>query len=156
MSENMVAVIVSIFLIGINLIAFVYFALIIYNNIKTKRQQIKRIKNLELNKCKGPHSWISMNIEGSQAHVCRDCYFSPKYDSFVKEIFVKEAVYKEQFDSDYKKYFDQKVQEIAAIHNLPLDQVADIGEKIIKIKQDFSLQYIKKIIDELNHDTEKK
>lgn len=156
MSEFNLQVFLLIAFFLINLIAFVYFSKVLYKNFKLRRQQINRLKKLEENKCKGPHSWISMEVDGSQTHVCRDCYFSPKHDMFVKEYFVKEAVYSEQFDLDYKKYFDEKVQEIAQAYGISGDKIIEINDKVTHIKQEFSLQYLKKMLQEVSQDLEKK
>jgi hypothetical protein len=97
-----------------------------------------------------------MSVEGSKTHVCRDCYFSPKHDTFVKEFFVKEAVYTEQFDLDYKKYLDEKAEEMAQKYGISKENIIEINNKINELKQEFSLNYFKKIIQELVEDSEKK
>jgi hypothetical protein len=148
---------ILVIIILINLILFVYFAKVLYINIKSRIQINTKIKDLEKNKCKGPHAWINMSIEpGSKTHVCRTCYFSPKHDTFVKDFFVKEAVYAEQFEKDYKKYFDEKVQEISNSYNISVEEITEINEKVNKIKQDFSLEYLKKMIQDLDKSLEKK
>lgn len=156
MFERMLEVSIMFFLILVNVIGFVYFSVVIYNNFKKNREQNKRLKKLESNKCQGPHSWINMNVDGSKTHVCRECFFSPKHDTFVKENFVKEAVYMEQFDLEYKEYFNKKIQEIAIFYNISTDKLVEIGEKIIEIKKDFASEYVKKMIEEMNQSLEKK
>jgi len=156
MFERMLEVSIMFFLILVNVIGFVYFSVVIYNNFKTKREQNKRLKKLESNKCQGPHSWVSVSVEGSKTHVCRHCYFSPKHDAFVKEFFVKEAIYTEQFDLDYKKYLDEKVQEMVQKYGISKENIIEINDKINELKQEFSLKYLKKMVQELTEDSEKK
>jgi hypothetical protein len=156
MLEQFIATSIFVILLLVNLVAFVFFAKVLYKNFKLKKQQIKRFKELESNKCKGPHTWLAMTVEGSQTHVCRECYFSPTHDTFVKEYYVKEALYTQQFEADYKKYFDEKVQEIAQAYNISSEKIVEINEKVTNIKQDFSLQYLKKLLQELEQDSEKK
>lgn len=156
MSEQTMGIILGTFLILLNLIAFVFFSRILYKNFKSKRQQIERLKKLESNKCKGPHIWLTMSVEGSQTHVCRECYFAPKHDTFVKEYYVKEAIYTEQFNTDYKKYLDEKIQTMVEMYGISSEKIIEINEKISQIKKEFSLQYLKKMLEELNQDTEKK
>lgn len=152
MSETILVIVIL-----VNLILFVYFAKVLYINIKSKIQINKKIKDLEKNKCKGPHSWVNMEIEpGSKTHVCRTCYFSPKHDTFVKDVFVKDAVHAEQFEKDYKKYFDEKIQEISNTYNISVEEITQINEKVNKIKKDFSLEYLKKMIQDLDKSLEKK
>ena len=156
MSEQLVGVSLSVFLVLVNLIAFVYFSKVLYKSFKLKRQQIKKLKELEANKCKGPHTWLTMTVKSSQTHVCRECYFSPTHDTFVKEYYVKEAIYTQQFEADYKKYLDEKVQEMALFYGIDGEEIIEINEKIVQIKQEFSLQYLKKMIQEMSQDLEKK
>lgn len=156
MSEFNLQVFLLIAFLLINMIAFVYFSKVLYKNFKLRKEQINRFKKLEANKCKGPHTWISMEVDSSQTHVCRDCYFSPKHDTFVKEYYVKEAIYSEQFDLDYKKYFNEKVQEMVQVYGIPSDKIIEINEKVTQIKQEFSLQYLKKMLQEISQDSEKK
>ncbi len=156
MSEKNLGILIFTFLIAVNLAGLVYFSVVIYKNIKLRRQQAKKISELESNKCKGPHSWISMTVDGPKTHVCKKCYFSPKHDGFVKESFVQEAIHAEQFDIQYKEYFDKKIQEIAFFYNMPIDKLAEIGEKILQIKKDFAFEYIKKMMEEASQDLEKK
>lgn len=156
MFERMLEISIMFFLILVNVIGFVYFSVVIYNNFKKNREQNKRLKKLESNKCQGPHSWINMTVEGSKTHVCRDCYFSPRHDSFVKEFFVKEAIYTEQFDLDYKKYIDEKIQEMAQNYEISKENIIEINDKLNQLRQEFSLQYLKKMIQGLTEDSEKK
>ena len=156
MSEQFVGVSLPVFLVLVNLIAFVYFSKVLYKSFKLKIQQIKKFKELTAKKCRGPHIWLTIPIEGSQTHVCRECYFAPKHDTFVKEYYVKEAIYTQQFEADYKKHLDEKVQEMALFYGIDGEEIIEINEKIVQIKQEFSLQYIKKIIQEMSQDLEKK
>lgn len=156
MSEQFMTTSLLVFLLLVNLIAFVYFAKVLYRNFKLKRQQIKKFKELEAKKCKGPHIWLTMSVEGSQTHVCRECYFAPKHDTFVKEYYVKEAIYTQQFEADYKKYLDEKVQEMVLFYGISGEKIIEINEKVVQIKQEFSLQYLKKMLQELGQDLEKK
>jgi hypothetical protein len=155
MSEKNLGILIFTFLIIINLAGFIYFSIIIYKNIKLRRQQAKKINELESKKCKGPHSWINMSVDGSRTHVCKKCYFSPSHDGFVKQSFVQEAIYTEQFDIQYKEYFDKKIQELAFFYEMPIDKLAEIGEKIIQIKKDFAFEYIKKMMEEVSQGVEK-
>jgi hypothetical protein len=156
MSEKLLGISLVVFLILINLSAFIYFSMAVYKNISFTIQQNKRFKKLQSNKCKGPHSWVNMSVDGTKTHVCRECFFSPKHDTFVKENFVKEAIHMEQFDLEYKEYFNKKIQEIAIFYNMPTDKLVEIGEKIIEIKKEFASEYIKKMIEEMNQSLEKK
>jgi hypothetical protein len=156
MSEQFAGVSLSVFLVLVNLIAFVYFTKVLYGRFKLKIQQIKKFKLLAAKKCKGPHIWLTISVEGSQTHVCRECYFAPKHDTFVKEYYVKEAIYTQQFEADYKKYLDKKVQEMALFYGIDGEEIIEINEKIVQIKQEFSLQYLKKMIQEMSQDLEEK
>lgn len=143
------ASILYIFLILINLVGSV----LVFRSFLKAREKYKKqkdhYKKLETNKCKGPHSWISMTVEGEKTHVCRQCCWSPKHENFVKDFFVKDAIYSEQFDAEYKKFFDEKIQEISTQYGISVETITQIEEKIYKIKQEFSVQYLKKMLDEL-------
>lgn len=128
----------------------------VHRNFKTRLKNAKKLERLEANKCKGPHSWINMTVEDSKTHVCRDCYFSPKHDTFVKEFYVKEAIHTEQFESEYKKFFEEKIQEIVATYGISSEKIIEINKKVVQIKQDFSLQYLKKMIENLDQELGKK
>lgn len=137
-------------LVLINAAGFFYFLRSFLKFRQKYKKANSHYKKLETNKCKGPHSWISIVVESEKTHVCRHCYWSPKHENFVKEVFVKDAIYSEQFDAEYKKYFDEKVQQLSVEYGMSAEKIAEIEGKVYKIKQDFSVQYLKKMMDELN------
>jgi hypothetical protein len=144
------ASLIYIFLIVINLAGFIYFLRAFLRARKKYKTQKEHIQKLEANKCKGPHSWISIMVEGEKTHVCRHCYWTPKHETFVKEMFVKDAIYSEQFDAEYKKYLDDKIQELSVEYGISAEKIAEIEARVYKIKQEFSIQYLKKMMEELN------
>ena len=58
-------------LLVLNLILFVYFTKKVLNRLKKVKDNYKKIESLEKNKCKGPHSWISVIIKGIKTPACK-------------------------------------------------------------------------------------
>lgn len=116
---------------------------------KTVREFKEEKAKLESNKCEGAHNWIEMKIMGQKTHVCRDCYWSPKYDAFVMKFFVDAEVERMEFEEGLKRYKQQRIEELAAKYFIETDDLKIVAEEILKIKRDFTTQHLDKKIKEL-------
>jgi len=141
--------IVMISLIAAQAVLAFYFIKKIIININKIRQTSKKIKQLIQNKCKAPHEWVGVVVNNSKTHVCKICYWCPSHESFVKESYVKEAIYTEEFDKKYKKYMNEKMQIISQEYNLNIDEVVEIDKKLDQAKRSFSMEHLKKMLEEL-------
>jgi hypothetical protein len=115
---------------------------------KMRKNQIKEFKELEKNKCAGPHSWIKMKIGGENTHVCKDCYWCPSVEGFIKPHFVRAELKQAEFNSELDKYFKQKIEEISSENNMETDKLLKINEEISKIKKDFTTKWLEKCLSE--------
>ena len=122
----------------------------IYREI-VKRQK-ERMKELEKNKFEGPHSWIDMEINGETTHVCKDGYFSPKNDAFVKEEAVKAHLHHIEYEKAKEKNRIKRLGEIASKHGISRDVIKDVYEDIINIRKDFDVQWLDKKLAEILSD----
>jgi len=120
---------------------------IIRRNLIKKFNQEK--SELEANKCKGAHNWIDMEIMGENTHVCRDCYWSPKHEEFVRKMFVNAEIQRQEFLKELEKYKEQRIEELAAKYFMEVDDLKIVAEEILKIKKDFTTQHLDKKIKEL-------
>lgn len=116
---------------------------------KTRKKLIKQLAELEEKKCKGPHSWIDMAIMGEQTHVCQDCNFSPKHDTFVKEYFVKAELEAIKFKKEMKEYRQKRMDEISEKHDLGHEKLKEISDEVINIEKNFTIKYLSKKIKEM-------
>lgn len=124
--------------------------------LKDSKKIKKQIEELEKNKCKGPHKWININVENKNTHVCRECYWCPSYESYIKKVFVDAEIKKEKFEEDMESYKKQKLLEIQEKYGLKEEDVKDIYNKIINIKKDFTLKEMENFLKEIeNKNTEK-
>ena len=125
----------------------------IYTIVTIKRKFKKKIrdklKKLNENKCKGPHSWVNVPVSGEETHVCKDCYYTPKYDSFVDEQLFKAELDRRQFDKDLEEYKKERFRDVAEKFGLELIVIEGIYDEIIEIKKDFSIQYMDNFIKDL-------
>lgn len=121
------------------------------------RKVVKEFKKekaeLEANKCTGAHNWIEMDIMGEKTHVCRDCYWSPKHEEFVRKIFVDAELERMEFESELEKYKTQRIEELAAKYLMEPDDLKIVAEEILKIKKDFTAQHLDKKLRELLGDS---
>lgn len=117
---------------------------------KYAKQLKKERKELEDNKCKGAHNWIQMQIGLEKTHVCQDCCWSPKHESFIKKFYVNAEIESIKFEENLEKYKQKKIEELAAKYFMEADDLKIVAEEILKIKKDFTVEYLDKKIKELN------
>lgn len=110
------------------------------NQIKKERQE------LEEKKCKDTHNWFEMEIMGEKTHVCRDCYWTPKHETFVKKFYVKAEIERMEFEKNLQKYKTQKIEELAAKYFMEPDDLKIVAEEILSIKKDFSIKYLEEYL----------
>jgi hypothetical protein len=122
---------------------------IIYDNYKKTKKIKEQFKELESNKCKGPHSWIDIEVMKEKTHVCSKCYWSPKHNTFVKKMFVDAEIQYKKFEEELEKYKQQRIEQLAAKYFMEPDDLKIVAEEILKIKKDFTTQYLDKKIKEL-------
>lgn len=113
------------------------------NQIKKERQE------LEEKKCKGAHNWFEMEIMGEKTHVCRDCYWTPKHETFVKKFYVKAEIERVEFEKNLQKYKTQKIEELAAKFFMETYDLKIVAEEILSIKKDFIAEHLDKKIKEM-------
>lgn len=119
----------------------------------SRRKVLKKFKQekaeLEANKCKGAHNWIQMEIMGEKTHVCRDCYWSPKHEEFVRKMFVDAEIEHQKFLEELDKYKQKRIEELAAKYFMEPDDLKIVAEEILSIKKDFTTQHLDKKLKEL-------
>jgi hypothetical protein len=119
----------------------------------TRRKLLKKFKQekveLEANKCKGAHNWIEMEIMGEKTHVCRDCYWSPKHEEFVRKMFVDAEIEHMEFMKGLEKYKEQRIEELAAKFVMEAEDLKIVAEEILNIKKDFTTQHLEKKLKEM-------
>jgi S-adenosylmethionine:tRNA-ribosyltransferase-isomerase (queuine synthetase) len=143
--------IILFFLAGFFLYIFIDTIILFFKLMKVKKRNKQKMEELIKNKCK-THKWITMKVEGKETHVCRECCFAPMHDSFVKEFYVKEAISKEKFEINYKKFLDEKIEELSKEYGIKPDIIKEIGEKVEKTKQEYSVVYLQQILKDLGLD----
>lgn len=138
-------------------IGVAYLVITIGKGYLLKRKLIKKFKQekaeLEANKCKGAHNWIQMEIMGEKTHVCRDCYWSPKHEEFVRKMFVDAEIEHMEFQKGLEIYKNQRIEELAAKYFMEPDDLKIVAEEIMKIKRDFTTQHLEKKIKEMLGDS---
>jgi len=113
---------------------------------KLKKEHTERYKELEENKCDGPHTWISMSILGKESHVCKDCCFCPDKEAFVKKEFVNAEVQRSKFDKELALFKEKRIKEIGKEVGLDEDKAKSIYMKFVSIQKDFTLDYIEEMM----------
>ena len=138
-----------IILIGAAVLGYLSASLVVsYMKLRRlRKEENKKRERLLANKCKGAHSWITMDIDGGDTHVCKLCYYTPVHDNFVKEYYVKEHLEKKSFNNQFDEYMKEKLEEISKKYNIDISQLKGISEEIDKAKTDFSLDYLKRLLD---------
>lgn len=106
----------------------------------------KDYKEMEKNKCNGPHSWIQMDVMSKKTHVCKDCCWSPSHETFVRSIYVRMAI----FEQEYEKYLEEELKNMSQEHGISVEKIKEINAKLSKISADFSKSYIEKNVKSLD------
>lgn len=115
------------------------------------RKAVKEFIRMEENKCKGPHKWFEMDIEGQKTHVCRECCWCPHHDSFIKEFYVKIAV----FEADHEAHLENGLKELSSEYQMDVEKLKEINSKITEISSNFSKAYLEKRLELLNKKEDK-
>jgi len=116
---------------------------------KMKKELKARLKKLNENKCSGPHSWVDVPVNGENTHVCKDCYYTPKHDSFVDKAMFEAELSRINFDKNFEKYKTERFEEIAEKFALEQIVIEGIYDEVVGIKKEFSLKEMDKFIAEL-------
>jgi len=115
-----------------------------------KKEMRAQLKMYQDNKCKGPHSWVDVPVNGEKTHVCKDCYYTPKYDSFVDKVMFEAELSKMDFDKNFEKFKAERFEEIAEKFGIPeTGLVSEMYEELANIKKEFSIKEMDKFIAEL-------
>lgn len=109
----------------------------------------KEMKELEKNKCKGAHNWFDMDVMGSKTVVCRDCYWSPKHEGFVKKIFVDAELKRIEFEKKLKAYEEKTLQSICQEYNIDENDMNKIYEKLLNIRKDFTIKQLEESLKDI-------
>lgn len=136
---------ILLFLILNVMILSVYVAKILIKKYSETRRKVKEFIRMEENKCKGPHKWFEMEIEDQKTHVCRDCCWCPHHDSFIKEFYVKIAV----FESDHEKHLEEGLKKLSSEYEIDVEKLKEINSKITQISSDFSKAYLEERLESL-------
>jgi hypothetical protein len=142
------------FMIALVPVILIVVVINLFNYIKFRNSYLKAIKKYEKEKCEGPHSWISMEVNKEFTNVCRDCCYSPKHDGYANRIFVDAEIERQNFRKNLEIYTEQTLAEIAKNFELTENQVSNIYNKIISIKQDFAIEHLDKKLKELGEESE--
>lgn len=114
----------------------------------TKRHK-DHMANLEAKKCKGPHSWIDMEIMGEKTHVCKECCFTPKHDTFVKEHFVKAELEHIKYKKELEEYKSKRMAEICEKYNIEESRAQAISDEVVSIKKDFAIMKLDEALEKI-------
>jgi len=135
-------------------IAVLFIGRVIYREIqffrlyqKLVKSKKKRLKELEEKKCKGPHSWIDIELNGQKTHVCKECYYSPKNEGFVREEYVNAYLEELKYREAMEEYMEVRLKDIAAAHKI--ENPRAVYDAMVTIKKDFNIEYMEKKIKEL-------
>lgn len=116
------------------------------------KKQKARMKELEENKCKGPHSWIDMEVKGETTHVCKECCYSPKNEGFIRREFIDAHLQEIEYRKAMEKYKKDKLLAIAFEYKIDSGMVEDVYDKMVNIKKDFALEWLDKKLAEMLSD----
>jgi hypothetical protein len=130
-------------------VSFIFLIRFLVWNISRNKKLKERMKVLEENKCKGPHTWIQMSILGTNVHVCKECRWSAKLEAYVKESFVSARLEEIKFDDALEEYKKEALVNISEQHGLDIDATNKIYKQMISIKKDFVLGYLDKKLEEM-------
>ena len=119
---------------------------------KKRNQQVKQWKSLEDQKCKGPHSWMDMEIFGETTHVCKDCCFIPKHDTFVKRHFVDAQIKQNEYLKEAEEYRQKRMTEICEKYDIQEALAQSISDEVISIKKDFVIMKLDQALKEMMGD----
>lgn len=109
----------------------------------------KEIKELEKNKCKGTHNWFDMDVMGNKTVVCRDCYWSPKHEGYVKKVFVDAELKRIEFEEKLEKYQEEVLQSVCEEYKIEKDDMDRIYKKIISIRKDFTIKHLEESLKDI-------
>jgi hypothetical protein len=123
----------------------------IFTGRRKIRQELREtLKKLKENKCKGPHNWVNAPVQSGETHVCKDCYYTPKYDSFVDKTMFETEMKMRKMDEELKVFKEQRLEEIAEKFGIPEPAImTEMAEEIIGIKKEFTLKQMDELIAEL-------
>lgn len=116
---------------------------------KIKNKHIEQMKNLEEQKCKGPHNWIDMTIDMEKTHVCQDCSFIPKHDTFVKRHFVDAQIKQNEYLKEAEEYRQKRMSEICEKYDIQESLAQSISDEVISIKKDFAIMKLDQALKEM-------
>jgi len=121
---------------------------------RERKNYFKKLAELEANKCKGPHSWIDMTIIGSKTHVCKECYYCPEHEFYIKEHFVRAEVEGEKFYKALSEYKEKRMTEIGKSYGIDIEELQNMTDEVIAINKEFTLEYLDKKLKEMKEDKE--
>jgi hypothetical protein len=113
---------------------------------KERKEHDIKYKKLESSKCEGPHTWLSMDILGKETHVCKECYYCPDHECFVKGEFVRADIERKKFKLELEQYKENRIREIGAEIGLDESKTKDIYTKFVSIQKEFTLDYLEKAL----------
>lgn len=139
----------EVFLIIMTPVAFVMYWRTYFKQRAWLKTYYKRKEELEKNNCgKGNHSWIAMEVEGTHTHVCRKCNWCPDLEAYIQEFYVKAQIERERFLEGLEEYTKQRMGEISEKWEIDQRTLEMVATEITGIKQEFTVQYLEKRLEE--------
>jgi hypothetical protein len=139
MSVYEVLLIVSGIVVGVSGIFLYPLLKLVSQYITTYIKDVKRLKQLENQRCKGMHSWDTIITGSKTIKYCKDCYYTPDFDNYVKKESVDVFKNLEQDREEFKAYESKRITAQA---------LEDSLVKVLKISNEFSIHKMQKMLND--------
>lgn len=93
--------------------------------------------------------WIKMNVNSKIVRVCRESGYCPELECVIPQEYVNRHFENIKMEEEFNEFKNSRFAEIADVYGIDESIVADIYEESMKIKKDFSLKKMDKLIAEL-------
>lgn len=122
---------------------------ILRKSFKRIKKMKEQFKELDKNKCKGPHSWVEMDILGKKTFVCKECYWCTEVEGYVKKNYVEAHLKNLEFEDKLKEYVEKEKNKILQQYNLKKEDLESILNKINNAKKDFTIKWLDDSLEKL-------
>ena len=109
----------------------------------------EKYDKLEEDKCKGPHSWVTIPVNGKNSRVCRDCCFSSEHQTFVQKWHLDGELGRIEFLKGLEEYKKVRMRELEKDYCLTSEKLQEITDAVCNIKKDYAIQNIEKRMEEI-------
>ena len=115
---------------------------------KKVKDHVVKMKKLDDQKCKGPHSWVKFYLIDEEKHVCKDCCWCPDLEDYVKRSYVDGELRAIEFRKGLEEYTRTTMINICDEFSLSQDNLGLIKSKLDEIKKNYTLEYIEKNLED--------